>query len=67
MNPYNLIINKYFPDNQVILKLDDIRQWYFVFLWTAKANKTYQLLSKEEVQSKAYLLWEENNKNNYYE
>ncbi len=36
MHPSNTIINKAFPDNQVIVEWDDRKQIYFYYKWTEK-------------------------------
>lgn len=39
MNPNNTIINKFFPDNQVITEWSDKQQWKYVELWSLKNGR----------------------------
>lgn len=36
MNPNNKIINRLFPDNQVIKECSVEKQWWYVKLWSGK-------------------------------
>lgn len=39
MNPKNKIINKFYPDNQVISEWDIDKQLFYIKIWDARANK----------------------------
>lgn len=58
MNQSNVILNKVYPDNQVIQDLDTSQQIYLISFWNiSKLNRIDPKMSYEEMYDGDHQLW----------